>query len=626
MAGRLAAPPPVGAADPPSLQLAPRICCSPCPPLAAVGRRGSTYKGGASVGGAEAKAVAVSGAATRFGEPLAASSFLGLCLPPALPASVRQPSADARMSHPHCLLEAMRPRPAAANKWKGNSSSGGSELPEAVKEEAHKYFDQVNITVRAGYGGNGAVLKMPRTNVPGKRPGRTDQKAKKPMRPLKRGSNGSVLLPNGGHGADVIITADETMDTLLDLHRKARYHAHRGGNVDNMEGLTRWSTDGLSPPALRILVPVGTVVKRKRNGKVLSDLTNHGDEVLVARGGRGGLSVLEIPQSNRAHLRPGNVHRDSVHIADADDKKLTYGLPGEEIGLELTLRVVADVGLVGLPNAGKSSLLAAVTAAKPEIAAYPFTTLMPNLGRVRGAGDAMDGGFANGATLADLPGLIEGASGGKGLGKMFLRHLRHTKLMVHLLDASTIDPMSDYRILREELRLYNPEYTARPHIVVLNKIDLPQAAQQVEDLMRRLQPAEQEDKSLEEEIQRSTFLPPEDTSIATQEHDSLTSDRLLPREKDDWAARSLGSAQKLLDVTGGGRPLPGDGDMDPKEVGGKESSPCAVVAISAKEGMGIEELLHQIHLALRNDESRNKRRPDSSSSKPLLIKEAQWQI
>eukprot|EP00850_Spirogloea_muscicola_P011475 SM000071S21099 [mRNA] locus=s71:455398:458842:+ [translate_table: standard] len=571
-------------------------------------------------------AVAVTGAATRSGEPLAASSFLGLCLP-ALLASDRHRSADARKLHPQCLLEATRPRPAAANKGKGNSFSGASELPEAVKGEAHKYFDQVNITVRAGDGGNGAVLKMPRTDVPGKRPGRTEQKAKKPTRPLKRGSNGSVLLPNGGHGADVIITADETMDTLLDLHRKARYHAHRGGNVDSMEGLTRWSTDGLSPPALRILVPVGTVVKRKRNGKVLSDLTNHGDEVLVARGGRGGLSVLEIPQSNRAHLRPGNLHRDAVHIADADDKKLTYGLPGEEIGLELTLRVVADVGLVGLPNAGKSSLLAAVTAAKPEIAAYPFTTLMPNLGRVRGAGDAMDGGFANGATLADLPGLIEGASGGKGLGKMFLRHLRHTKLMVHLLDASTTDPMSDYGILREELRLYNPEYTARPHIVVLNKIDLPQAAQQVEDLKRRLQPPQQADNGLDEDLQCSTSLPPEETSISALAHDSLTSDQLLPREEDAWAAKSsMRSAQGMSDVTGGGRPLPGDSDMDTKEVGGKESSPCAVVAISAKEGMGIEELLHQIHLALRNEERRKKRRPDSALSKPLLIKEAQWQV
>ncbi|XP_075512407.1 putative GTP-binding protein OBGC2 [Primulina tabacum] len=160
------------------------------------------------------------------------------------------------------------------------------------------------------------------------------------------------------------------------------------------------------------------------------------------------------------------------------DKLLAYvlvlGHPGEEVTLQLILRIVADVGLGGLPDAEKSTLLAAITFAKPDIAEYPFTTLMPNLGRLNGDPSLGAGQFSSEATLADLPGLIEGAPLGKGLGRNFLRHLRRTRMLVHVVDAAAEDPIHDYRTLKEELRMYNPDYLERPHIVILNKIDKPE--------------------------------------------------------------------------------------------------------------------------------------------------------
>lgn len=167
-------------------------------------------------------------------------------------------------------------------------------------------------------------------------------------------------------------------------------------------------------------------------------------------------------------------------------KVLVLGQPGEEVSLELILRVVADVGLIGLPNAGKSTLLAAITLAKPDIADYPFTTLMPNLGRLDGDPDLGPGQYSSEATLADLPGLIEGAHLGKGLGRNFLRHLRRTRLLVHVVDASGDDPLNDYITVREELRMYNPNYLERPYVVVLNKIDLPKARDKLPHLTEEI--------------------------------------------------------------------------------------------------------------------------------------------
>ncbi|KAJ9674825.1 hypothetical protein PVL29_024011 [Vitis rotundifolia] len=342
--------------------------------------------------------------------------------------------------------------------------------PSSLIREPHKYFDQVLITVRSGDGGHGATLSMPNQRAPSKSQGKHDKDKMWKKSSYKRDFDGSLILPMGGHGGDVIIYADEGEDSLLEFHKKSRHNAKRGGNVDAMGVLTSQLHDGLAAPTLRIPVPVGTVVKRKR-GKLLADLSQPGDEILVARGGQGGISLIEMPEHKRKKLMAltTNVMRDD------NDKVLVLGQPGEEVSLELILRVVADVGLVGLPNAGKSTLLAAITLAKPDIADYPFTTLMPNLGRLDGDPSLGAGKYSSEATLADLPGLIEGAHLGKGLGRNFLRHLRRTRLLVHVVDAAAEDPVKDYRTVKEELRMYNPNYLERPYVVVLNKIDIPKA-------------------------------------------------------------------------------------------------------------------------------------------------------
>ncbi|CAA6662755.1 unnamed protein product [Spirodela intermedia] len=312
---------------------------------------------------------------------------------------------------------------------------------------------------------------MPGQRSPSKSQGRDDQNQARQRSSYKRDSDGSLILPMGGHGGDVIIFADESKDSLLELHRKSRHNAKRGGNVDAMGVLTSQLRDGSAASTLRIPVPVGTVVKRKR-GKFIADLAQPGDEILVARGGHGGISLIEMP----AHRRKRVINLTTNVMRDESDKVLVLGQPGEEVSLELILRVVADVGLVGLPNAGKSTLLAAVTHAKPDIADYPFTTLMPNLGRLDGDPSLGAMKYSSDATLADLPGLIEGAHLGKGLGRNFLRHLRRTRLLVHVVDAAAEDPLNDYKTVKEELRMYNPSYLERPYIVVLNKIDLPKVS------------------------------------------------------------------------------------------------------------------------------------------------------
>ncbi|KAJ1701172.1 hypothetical protein LUZ63_000951 [Rhynchospora breviuscula] len=350
----------------------------------------------------------------------------------------------------------------------------------SLMKEAHKYFDHAMITVRAGDGGHGAVLTMP-SQTDSSSKSQTKDKKKKNFTSFKRDSDGSLILPIGGHGSDVIIYADETLDSLLEFHNKNRFCAKRGGNVDAMGTINSQMRDGIAAPALRIPVPVGTVVKRKK-GKVLADLASPGDEILVARGGQGGISLLEMPERQRKRMTALSTNA----MRDPSDKVLLLGQPGEEISVELILRVVADVGLVGLPNAGKSTLLASLTLAKPDIADYPFTTLMPNLGRLNGDPALGALQFSSEATMADLPGLIEGAHLGKGLGRNFLRHLRRTRLLVHVVDAAAMDPVKDYRTVREELRMYNPNYLERPYIVVLNKIDVTEAYERLQSLIQEI--------------------------------------------------------------------------------------------------------------------------------------------
>jgi GTPase len=289
------------------------------------------------------------------------------------------------------------------------------------------FVDEVEIHVRAGDGGRGCVSFRREKYVP------------------RGGPNGG----DGGRGGSVILEADEGLGTLLDFRYKRHYTAARGGHG---EGSDRHGANGAD---LVLRVPVGTTVHERDTGLLLGDLTSHGERLDVARGGRGGRGNARFATStNRAPRR-------------ADP-----GETGEERDLRLELRLLADVGVVGFPNAGKSTLVARLSAARPKIADYPFTTLVPTLGLVR-----LD--EERSFVIADVPGLIPGAAEGKGLGLRFLRHLERTRVLVHLLDldpATGRDPVDDWRTIQAELKAYSPELAARPQLVAANKIDLDDTA------------------------------------------------------------------------------------------------------------------------------------------------------
>jgi GTP-binding protein len=292
------------------------------------------------------------------------------------------------------------------------------------------FVDEVEIQVRAGDGGRGCVSFRREKFVP------------------RGGPNGG----DGGRGGSVILEADEGLGTLLDFRYRRHYAAPRGRHG---EGSDR---HGASGDDLVLRVPVGTTVRERETGLVLGDLTGHGERLPVARGGRGGRGNAHFATStNRAprHAEPGE--------------------PGEERWLRLELRLLADVGVVGFPNAGKSTLVSRLSAARPRIADYPFTTLVPTLGLVR-----LDEGRS--FVIADVPGLIPGAAEGKGLGLRFLRHLERTRLLVHLLDldpATGRDPVDDWRTIQAELLAYSPELAARPQLIAANKTDLPGVAERL---------------------------------------------------------------------------------------------------------------------------------------------------
>lgn len=298
-----------------------------------------------------------------------------------------------------------------------------------------QFVDQATIYVKAGDGGAGCVSFRREKFVP------------------KGGPDGG----DGGRGGNVVLRADEGLSTLLDFRYRRVFRARRGGHG---QGGNR---TGRSAPDLVIPVPVGTVVKDAATGEVLADLTQHGQEAVVARGGRGG--------------------RGNAHFATSTRRAPRYAEPGEkgeERTLVLELRLMADAGLVGKPNAGKSTLLARMSAARPKIADYPFTTLHPNLGVV-------SLGLGQSFVLADLPGLVEGAHRGVGLGDRFLRHASRTRVLVYVLDAAlSEDPLRDLEVLRAELAAYDPVLAERAQVVALNKVDLPDGRRRAEALQHTL--------------------------------------------------------------------------------------------------------------------------------------------
>jgi GTP-binding protein len=307
---------------------------------------------------------------------------------------------------------------------------------------APMFLDRVKIWVRAGDGGDGAATFRQEAHVP------------------RGGPDGG----DGGRGGSVYLRVDAGQTTLRDFTQKRHYKATPGGRG------TRARRHGRAGDDLVLDVPPGTAIYADETGELMADLVAAGQTALVARGGRGGL---------------GNTHfKTSTHQAPKHAQK---GEPGTESWLRLELRLIADIGLVGLPNAGKSTILAAVTAALPKIADYPFTTLEPNLG-VMDLGDEDE----RRPTIADVPGLIEGASSGAGLGHAFLRHVERTRILVHVIDGASRDPEWDYDVIREELRAHDPALLAKPMLVAFNKLDLP-AARDAWPAFQRERAAEQMD-------------------------------------------------------------------------------------------------------------------------------------
>jgi GTP-binding protein len=292
------------------------------------------------------------------------------------------------------------------------------------------FVDEAEIEVAAGDGGDGLVSLRHEKHVP------------------RGGPDGG----NGGRGGDVRGTADPSLRTLVDFTYRSHYRAEGGvrGGSNNRRG--RDGADEI------IRVPVGTVIKDSADQSVLADVTHGGQETVLARGGRGG----------RGNASFATATRRTPRFAEK-------GEPGERRRLSLELKLLADVGLLGMPNVGKSSLIARVSAARPKIADYPFTTLVPNLGVVR-----VEEGTS--FVIADLPGLVEGAHRGAGRGDRFLRHVERTRLLIHMLDATVPDrdPLADLAVLNEELRLYQEELASRRQLVALNKIDLRPPAEKLE--------------------------------------------------------------------------------------------------------------------------------------------------
>lgn len=305
-------------------------------------------------------------------------------------------------------------------------------------------FDHTKIYVKAGNGGDGSMH----------------------FRREKFAAFGGPDGGDGGRGGSVYFEATSNLNTLIDYRYRHHIKAESG------EAGMRQKMHGAKGEDVVSLVPCGTIIRDADTHEVIADLIEPGQRVMVARGGRGGL---------------GNVHfATATHQAPKEAQK---GEPGEERWITLELRLIADVGLVGYPNAGKSTLLSVVTEANPKIADYPFTTLAPNLGVVEVGQPRRGDGFS--FVLADIPGLIEGAAQGVGLGHEFLRHIQRTRLLLHILDGAAFDrdPWQDFQAINRELREYDEQLASRPQVVVLNKIDLPEAQEHWPALKERAEAA-----------------------------------------------------------------------------------------------------------------------------------------
>lgn len=299
------------------------------------------------------------------------------------------------------------------------------------------FLDTAKIKVKAGNGGDGMVAFRREKYVP----------------------NGGPWGGDGGRGGNVIFIVDEGLRTLMDFRYNRHFKAQSGE-----KGMTK-GMHGRGAEDLYVRVPQGTTVRDAETGKVITDLVENGQEYIVAHGGRGG----------RGNIRFATPKNPAPEISE-------NGEPGQERELELELKVLADVGLVGFPSVGKSTLLSVITSAKPKIGAYHFTTIVPNLGMVRTpSGES----FA----VADLPGLIEGASQGVGLGTQFLRHIERTRVILHVIDMSASegrDPYEDYVQINKELETYNLRLMERPQIIVANKMDMPESQENLKEFKKKL--------------------------------------------------------------------------------------------------------------------------------------------
>jgi GTP-binding protein len=292
-----------------------------------------------------------------------------------------------------------------------------------------KFFDEARIEVIAGDGGDGSASMRREKNVP------------------RGGPDGG----DGGRGGSIYAVADLNLNTLVDYRFTRIFRAEPGENGRGRDQYGKGAED------IILGVPVGTIIKDADSGETLADLAKDGDRALLAKGGKGGI---------------GNIHfKSSVNRAP---RQFTHGEKGVTRQLEMELRVLADVGLLGMPNAGKSTLIRAVSAARPKVADYPFTTLQPNLGVVR-----VDENRS--FVMADVPGLIEGAAEGAGLGHQFLRHLQRTKILLHLVDLApfdeSIDPAAEVKAIAAELKKYDTSLTKKPRWLVMNKADLLEPAE-----------------------------------------------------------------------------------------------------------------------------------------------------